>query len=554
MEENSLRGRTGNYFEKMIAKEKRHIKSGVEFNQLFPKARLEEITVKHDANVGHTVKFIPKVVKDTLFHTSKVAPQLRDSSLKATCNNIWDFVYQYIAYKKDEDGKEQVRSPARAWHDRSTGVDCDCYTVFICSILSNLKIPHKLRITKYSADHFQHIYPIVPLSTGENLIIDCVVNEFNYEEPYTEKKDFTMDLNYLNGVPDKTNLDSPEMDESGELGKLFDFLKKKPATTTASGEEKKGGKLKEILKKGLNVINKVNPATLVLRNGVLAAMKLNMMKVPQRLKYAYLSDAEAQKRGVDMAKFQKLKQTKDKLEKIFYGAGGKPENLRNAILTGKGNKDHDVPVSGLSGADDNSIHQMNINSPLHEVLGQEIYYSENMQGMEEIEGLSGLGEPITAASIGAASGIMAAIAGLLKSIGSIFPKKQKESADFDETADANAEAEQIQANNPQVNIDNYNAETDPILKSATDESNNKTVETTDPNKPPAEQTFWEKNKKWIKPTAWVTGLLAALGIGYKVYSANQKKPEKKKESAVSGVPKRKYKKKSAQKVKTVTLK
>lgn len=541
----------------MIAKEKRYIKSGLEFNQLFPKARLEEITVKHDANVGHTVKFIPKVVKDTLFHTSKIAPQLRDSSLRATCNNIWDFVYQHIAYKKDEDGKEQVRSPARAWHDRSTGVDCDCYTVLICSILSNLKIPHKLRITKYSADHFQHIYPIVPLSTGENLIIDCVVNEFNYEEPYTEKKDFTMDLNYLNGVPDKTNLDNPETDESGELGKLFDFLKKK--NPPAPGEEKKGGKLKEILKKGLNVINKVNPVTVVLRNGVLAAMKLNMMKVPQRLKYAYLSDAEAQKRGVDMAKFQRLKQAKDKLEKIFYGAGGKPENLKNAILTGKGNANREVPVSGLSGADDKSILHMNINTPLHEVLGQEIYYSENMQGLEEIEGLNGLGEPITAASIGAASGIMAAIAGLLKSIGSIFPKRQKESVDFENTADANTEAEQIQTNNPQVNLDTYNPEADPNLKSMTTDPTTTTnpdgsTTPTDPNKPPAEQTFWEKNKKWIKPTAWVTGILTALGIGYKVYSSNQKKSAKKKDNGVSGVPKRKYKKKSPQKAKTVTLK
>ena len=541
----------------MIAKEKRNIKSGIEFNQLFPKARLEEITVKRNANVGHTVKFIPKVVQETLFHTAKIAAHLQASSLRATCNNIWNFVYEHIAYKKDEDGKEQVRSPARAWHDRSTGVDCDCYTVFISSILSNLRIPHRLRIAKYSADHFQHIYPIVPLSNGEYIILDCVVKEFNYEEPYTEKKDFTMDLNYLNGVPDKTNPDSPETDESGELGKLFNFLKKK----SASSSEKKGGKLKEILKKGLNVINKVNPVTVVLRNGVLAAMKLNLMKVPQRLKYAYLSDAEAQKRGVDMAKFQRLKQAKDKLEKIFFGAGGKPENLKNAILTGKGNANREVPVSGLSGADDKAIQYMNVNTPLHQVLGQEIYYSENMEGLEEIEGLQGLGEPVTAASIGAASGIMAAIAGLLKSIGSIFPKKQKESSDFDDVTDANMEMEQIQVNNPQVNLDTYNAEADQsLIRLAADENTTRSAETTntstttDPTKPPAEQTFWEKNKKWIKPTAWATGILAALGIGYKVYTSNQKKSEKKKESGVSGVPKRKYKKRSPEKLKKVTLK
>jgi len=109
-------------------------------------------------------------------------------------------------------------------------------------------------------------------------------------------------------------------------------------------------------------------------------------------------------------------------------------------------------------------------------------------------------------------------------------------------SDANTEMEQIQTNNPQVNLDTYNPENDQsLVKLAADENVTKSADasnTTDPTKPPAEETFWEKNKKWIKPTAWVTGILAALGIGYKVYTSNQKKTEKKKESGVSGVPKR----------------
>ena len=89
--------------------------------------------------------------------------------------------------KKDAEGYEQIRSPARAWHDRFSGVDCDCYSVFISSILSNLGIAHTLRITKYQRDYFQHIYPIVPFQNGY-ITIDCVTDRFNYEVPFSEKK------------------------------------------------------------------------------------------------------------------------------------------------------------------------------------------------------------------------------------------------------------------------------------------------------------------------------------------------------------------------------
>src|SRR5581483_6536243 len=108
--------------------------------------------------------------------------------------------------------------------------------------------------------------------------------------------------------------------------------------------------------------NRFNPVTVALRNGILASMKLNIFKVPQRLKYAYMSESQAQARGVDMGKWRQLVAIKDKLENIFHGAGGKPENLKKAILTGHGNRNHDV--SGLGYAPDASIHAMNVNTPL----------------------------------------------------------------------------------------------------------------------------------------------------------------------------------------------
>ena len=114
----------------MEAYKKRNIQSGERYTHLFPEATNITSTIRKDANVYHTVAFIPKVVNETLAHTKNIATLLKGSNTYNTCSNIWEFVYGHIAYKKDAEGYEQIRSPARAWHDRFTGVDCDCYLVF----------------------------------------------------------------------------------------------------------------------------------------------------------------------------------------------------------------------------------------------------------------------------------------------------------------------------------------------------------------------------------------------------------------------------------------
>jgi len=492
----------------MEARVKRKIKSGEQYNHLFPMANLTDETVKKGASVSDTVKFIPKVVKDTLEQTKEIAEVLRGSSLSETCNNIWNFVYEHINYHKDEDGLEQIRSPARTWHDRLRGVDCDCYTVFISSILTNLKIPHRLRIARYKKDYFQHIYPIVPRANGKYVTIDCVVEHFNYEEPYTEIKDTTMDLQYLSGLDEPTTADEQNLLGEEEIGKLF----KKKASGDAG--KKKGG-LKQFIKKAVHVTNRVNPATVLLRNGVLASMKLNIMKIAQRLKYAYLSDAEAQKRGVDMGKFQHLKKVKDKLEQIFYGAGGKPENLRKAILTGKGNKNKDVSGLGYAYAEAD-FDDMNEYTPLSQLLGEEIFGSENEESLGE------LGEPVTAASITAATGALAAISGLLKSIGSVFKKKDGAGAnDFE-----NTEKESDPANLPSE-IEKNKDDISKIDSSESDSSSTSKTEksTSDDSSGGGDDSkkdgFWDKNKKWLKPTLWGAGGLGALLLGFKIFGGKK---------------------------------
>lgn len=579
------------------------VKSGTEYDHLFPKAMLAAILKKKGATVSDTIKFIPKVVGDTLFHTSRIAKVLKGKTVYESCRNIWHFVFDYIAYKKDEHGKEQVRSPARTWHDRTNndGVDCDCYTVFISSILSNLKIRHKLRITKYSQDHFQHIYPIVPLSNGNYITIDCVVRAFDYEEPYSEKEDTNMDLEYLNGVSvsDRDYQASyDEYDDKGAMRELNRILQR----NSSMGELGKI-KFKDVLKKTLHFTNIVNPATATIRAGILLSAKTNILKIGERMKWAYLTDAEAKAKGIDMKRFAKLKKVKDKLEKIFYGMGGNPKNLKKAILKGHGNRHHEVSISGLGYVPDD-MSGINEYSSTQDILGI-VMYNEELSGVEvENDGLG----IVAATAIASATGVIGVIAGLIKSVGSIFPKKAATGnsgggdgsggggtdTGSDSNADTSPASDDIKtptvtttpaaqtppasddgtngANN-KVALKQNNAAVPPATTPPADDdgsgaddtppaSNARSLKKTDASakdtstKPDGKaKVFWDNNKKWIKPTAigvvGIAAVLTGLHFYHKGKSAETTAPKKQAAPVptMAGLPKSNKKKKGGKKTK-----
>ncbi len=176
----------------------RNIRSGLQYDNLFPPANLTDKLKYRDGNVKDTVKTMQQVVYDYLDDTKLIAQKLKGKTLEETCYNVWKFVYSHCQYKLDEKGLEQLRRPARAWHDRVNGVDCDCFSIFVSSILTNLDIPHSFRITKYDGD-WQHVYVIVPKPNGEHYTLDCVAHHFDYEKPFTDKIDYHM--TQLNGIP-----------------------------------------------------------------------------------------------------------------------------------------------------------------------------------------------------------------------------------------------------------------------------------------------------------------------------------------------------------------
>lgn len=517
---------------------RRNILSGDRFNSFFPKATMHTIPVKSNASLTHTLQTIPQVVHSTLWQTQKLASFLKTDTIFSTCKNIWQFVYQHINYQKDEKGREQIRTPARVWNDRKTGVDCDCYSVFISSILSNLKIPHSLRITRYSANHFQHIYPIVHLDNNNYITMDAVVDHYNYEVPYTEKKDIPMELEILNGIDDYEIQDL--LDEDFEYlddeHDLEGFLNGKKRKARRPKRKKKRGRLKKLLGKGLNVINKINPATVALRAGILASMKLNVLKVAQRVKYAYLSESQARAKGIDIPKWRRLVKVKDRIERVYFGAGGKKSKIKKAILTGKGNKKREVPLSGFE--PDMAVDHLHENMLLSEVLGPDLFESEFEKDAFDLNGLGELGEPVSAATIAAASGVLAAFAGLIKNIGNIFPKKTKDSGDFELDKASQKEIERAVTSN-NISTNEPNSSTERIVSQANNSPN--IIQSSSMSNNDSQLGFWEENKQWLKPTLLGIGALGVMYAGFRIVKSN--KDEKK---TLNGTPKKKrtYKRKN----------
>lgn len=393
-----------------------------------------------------------------------------------------------------------------------------------------------------------------------------------------------MDLQYLSGFDDGLEINGPG-DGMEELGRIIQkrmgaggkkplpmkspkmlspkksmpgLLKKKKQAVPSNPIENQHPipdgnpkpKKKKFLGKMLNVVNKANPATVLLRNGILASMKLNIRNAAGRLRWSYLTPQQASAKSIDPVKFQKLIAARQKLEKIFYGAGGNPKNLKKAILGGKGNKDKAVNgFDGFGMLDLEGVEYMTAYTPMTELLGTDIYYDENVNGME---GLGQLGEPITLSSIAAAAGVIAGIVAMLKDVGNIFQKKTKEAEDFDEKKNEEADKENpVPVPPPTATpgivptvITKPAAENtdspDKSLPVPTEEpANNVIVKTSsepvvtikndavNPDAPvtninakdnPADNSdnpgFWEKNKKWLKPVAIGVGGLTIIGIGY----------------------------------------
>ena len=292
-------------------------------------------------------------------------------------------------------------------------------------MLTNAGIAHKYRITKYpklngETPRWQHIYVVVPkdgkldydLSNRDDYIVmDCVKHNFDDEQPYLERKDFNMKLDYLNGLDEEEGYVVPEHADAKDMAAIY--------------EEEDLGKIGQWARKAIKTVGKdagkvahavAKVAVSPLRNSLLLAMKENFLNAGKRLRYAYLTDAQAAKLNISIPALNLLRKVKDKIENIYQAAGGEKKNFQAAILKGKGNKDKAVQLAGLNG------------------LG-EIYADQDEYNiLHDKYPLQGLGDLGILPALAPAVATVTAIAGILSKVKGLFPAGSPAEKDMSNSA------------------------------------------------------------------------------------------------------------------------
>ncbi|MCW3806182.1 hypothetical protein [Plebeiibacterium marinum] len=210
------------------------------------------------------------------------------------------------------------------------------------------------------------------------------------------------DTDAIEGLSEQDDYDAEIDGLQGQRG-LGGFFKSLKRIGKKIGKGiKKGVKVAaKVTKKVVKAIVRFNPLSIAIRNGLLAALRLNMFGIAKKLQYAYLPDKLASKYSIDAKKLKDLKKRHNKVRKLFNGLQGKEKNLRKAILKGAKQKSKDFSLKGVDGL-------------LSDLKG--------LESIGELAELGQLGVAATAASVGAATGVLAKIKSWLKPVANIFNK------------------------------------------------------------------------------------------------------------------------------------
>jgi hypothetical protein len=89
----------------------------------------------------------------------RLAAHLKDDDEMQSAFNIWHWLHTNVRYNYDAPGEEEIRTPARVWADRESGVDCDCLAVFTACLLICMGYKPKFEIVAFNnSPTFSHIY------------------------------------------------------------------------------------------------------------------------------------------------------------------------------------------------------------------------------------------------------------------------------------------------------------------------------------------------------------------------------------------------------------
>lgn len=114
----------------------------------------------------------------------KLAAHLKADSEAQSAFNVWHWLHCNINYNYDKAGEEEIRTPARTWADRKSGVDCDCLAVFTACLFICMGYRPRFEIVAFhNSPQYSHIY--VNLN---GLAVDRVLPVFGIRPSFITKK------------------------------------------------------------------------------------------------------------------------------------------------------------------------------------------------------------------------------------------------------------------------------------------------------------------------------------------------------------------------------
>ena len=179
------------------------------------KADNKKTILKEKGDTQDIINSVLSVFDESYSDIDDFSTQFQGRTNRETAENIINYVLSNFKYKVDPDGVQWVRTPLRLLQDREA--DCKSFSIFVCSVLSNLGIKNGFRFVSYTPDkQVTHVYSYFIDEDGKKVIVDTVA-QIQKGVPAFEELKYKYKIDYMNktqisklsGVDDEIKIIEP---------------------------------------------------------------------------------------------------------------------------------------------------------------------------------------------------------------------------------------------------------------------------------------------------------------------------------------------------------
>ena len=154
------------------------------------KPTMTTIFVCEKQTVDDIARLLKRGVAASTKQAAAIAWYFQGDTKRETCENVWTYLRNNIAYVKESPQLQTVKTLSRLLlHDKKG--DCKHLSTAAASILNACGVKCKLRMVSFKFYDRQptHVYCVAQDEKGRDIYIDAVLNKFDSEPSYKHKID-----------------------------------------------------------------------------------------------------------------------------------------------------------------------------------------------------------------------------------------------------------------------------------------------------------------------------------------------------------------------------